>query len=200
MCRHVQDARIAVEDLLRPVAVVNVDVDDRNPLEPTREHRGRRNRDIVEEAETHRTIGFSVMSRRTQERECGLSFGDRVLGGLYGCSCGEQRDLVRVWRRERVGIEHDRLAGGRSDPLHVRCGMDAPQLVQRRASGGRYAAATRLPAIGDGIENVGSFDALRMARRVPVAREKRRGAIISMPTSIVESDAAGVQPKPPAAQ
>ena len=78
-------------------------------LEATRKHRCRRNRDVVEEAEAHRTIGFSVMSWRTYQRKRGLSLRNRVLGRLYGRPCSEQRDIVRIRRRECIGIEHDRL-------------------------------------------------------------------------------------------
>ena len=100
--RHVKHTGISIEDFLRPVAVMNVDIDDGNPLEAACQHAGRRNRDIVEKTEAHRSIGFSVVSRRMHQSECRLSLGDGVFGRLYHCARGEQRDVERLGRRERV--------------------------------------------------------------------------------------------------
>ena len=52
MQRDKEDARVCVELLLRAVAMVHVPVDDEHALHALREKRPRRNRDVVEVAET----------------------------------------------------------------------------------------------------------------------------------------------------
>ena len=53
--RAEQHGRVGVEDVVRPVAVVHVPVEDQHPLDPVRRPRvGRRDRHVVEEAEAHR--------------------------------------------------------------------------------------------------------------------------------------------------
>ena len=67
--RDVEDARVVVEHPLRAVAVVDVDVDDRDAREPARERVRRGDRDVVEEAEAHRAVALGVVARRPDQRE-----------------------------------------------------------------------------------------------------------------------------------
>ena len=67
--RDRQHVGIGVERGLRAVAVVDVPVDDRDPSDVVRGdrvHRGER--DVGEDAETHRPIGLGVMAGRAHER------------------------------------------------------------------------------------------------------------------------------------
>ena len=68
--RDVEDARVVPEDVLRAVAVVDVPVEDRHPLEPMlRLRRAGRDRDVVEQAEAHRPVGRRVVARGPDEGE-----------------------------------------------------------------------------------------------------------------------------------
>src|SRR5581483_1725763 len=66
--RYEQNRRVFVEDRLRPVAVVDVPVDDGDLLETVVLLRvTRRDRDVVEEAEAHREVRRRVVPGRPDE-------------------------------------------------------------------------------------------------------------------------------------
>ena len=70
--RDHQHARVAGEDLLGAVAVVDVEVDDRDALEAVRGERVRRaDGDVVEETEPHRAIALGMVPRRPHRAERG---------------------------------------------------------------------------------------------------------------------------------
>jgi hypothetical protein len=92
--RDEQDARVAAEDLVGPVAVVDVPVEDQHALGAVRRRRmARRDRRVAEEAEAHRAVGLGVVARGTQRREAG--------GGLAGQQRVDERDAAagRAQRR-----------------------------------------------------------------------------------------------------
>ncbi len=93
MSGHVEDARVVVENPLRAVAVVHVEVNNRDASRPTLKRTCRRNGGIVIEAEAHRAVAFSVMAGRADERK-----GPRELG------CAGSRGPQRG---SRAGV-HDR--------------------------------------------------------------------------------------------
>ena len=66
--RHVHHAPVAVEDVLRAVAVVGVVVDDEHALAPCRE-RGGRDGDVVHDAEAHGARAGGVVARRAHRTE-----------------------------------------------------------------------------------------------------------------------------------
>ena len=124
--RDVEDGRVVPEDVLRPVAVVDVPVDDRDPLEAELGlRRARRDRDVVEEAEAHRAVGGRVVAGRPHEREAaGADRLDRAAGG-------EQRRLVARLRRRRVAVEPGRSVDA-ADPRDVLGGVAALDLLDGR--------------------------------------------------------------------
>ena len=64
------DAAIGVEDVLRAVAVMYVPVDDHYAIELMLvAGRGSRDRNVAEEAKTHRMFTHRVMARRPHEAE-----------------------------------------------------------------------------------------------------------------------------------
>ena len=85
MRRGIEHARIGVEDLLRAVAVVDVEIDDRDPLQPVVTLRvSRADADVVEQAEPHRPFGFGVVARRTARDEGVLHFPvEHLVDGLH---------------------------------------------------------------------------------------------------------------------
>ena len=124
---------LVVEDVVRPVAVVHVPVDDHHALEPTRVERVlRRERDVVEQAEAHRARRQRVMSRRAMgaERvrrravEQQVDHPHRPAGGM-------QRRLERLRADDRVGVEMTAACSARPlDRRDVRLGVD--RLEHRR--------------------------------------------------------------------
>jgi len=121
--RHVHDGGLAEEDVLGAVAVVGVVVDDQHPFSPIGEGPGR-DRDVVDEAETHGPRRRSVMARwpHGEERRGGLpclESGDGVEAGAGG---KEQRVVGVLAHR---GIAVDVTAAGRNQLL------DGPQIPTR---------------------------------------------------------------------
>src|SRR5207244_12649361 len=70
--RDVEDVGIALEAVLRPVAMVEVPVDDRHALDAVALEPGRRDRHVVEEAEAHGAIALGMVPGRAHEREAVL--------------------------------------------------------------------------------------------------------------------------------
>src|SRR2546426_355007 len=65
---EVENRRIRPEDVLCTVSVMDVPIDDENPLDAVRRLRvSRGHRGVVEQTEAHRTIDCRVMARRTDQ-------------------------------------------------------------------------------------------------------------------------------------
>ena len=107
---HHQHALVVGEDVLGAVAVVHVEVDDRDALEAVRLERvHRRDGDVVEDAEAHRPRARRVMPRRAHaaERALRLAAGDEI-GGEHRRAGGAQRRIPGVRVHRGVGVEvHD---------------------------------------------------------------------------------------------
>src|SRR5206468_4015756 len=70
-----EHARVAGENVFGAVAVVDIEIDDGDPLDTVGGHRVRRaDRDVVEQAETHRPVALGVVARRPNRAERGLAF------------------------------------------------------------------------------------------------------------------------------
>src|SRR5690606_5644226 len=83
--RQVHHPGIEVEDVGGAVTVVDVEVDDRDALQPVPVARVRRGeRDVVEQAEPHRDRTGGVVSGRTHGAE-----RPRYLPGQYRVGCGD---------------------------------------------------------------------------------------------------------------
>ena len=157
--RDEEDRRVVADDRLRPVAVVDVPVEDRHPAEPElRLGPARGDRDRVEDAEAHRAPRLGVVSRRPREREAAAS------GRLDRGAGGEQRGLVRRLGADRVAVE----------PAAARCGRRSTQRRRVAAEhvllGGGRALGEREPL----VEHLDPALRLRMASR-RVERARRPG-------------------------
>jgi hypothetical protein len=104
--RTEENAVACVEDLLRPVAVMKIPVNDRNTVCTVKRHR-RSNRGIVKEAEPHGTIGFRVMtgwpdkSKAMFPVQCTGNRPDRGSGGMRRHkkrACSDVRIIVKKMR------------------------------------------------------------------------------------------------------
>ena len=142
MERQVEDAGVVPEDVLRPVPVVDVPVENRHPLEPVlRLRRPGRDRGVVEEAEAHRAVGRRVMAGRPDECE------PADPGRLDRRARGEQRRLEAGRRGGRVAVQ-PRLGVDRADARDVLGRVAALDLLDRR----RPAIAPRLDRVEQNLQ------------------------------------------------
>ena len=72
--RAEQHPLVAREDVLGAIAMVDVEVDDRDPAQPPSEGPGDPDRDVVEEAEAHGPVGGGVVARRPYQSKCVIQF------------------------------------------------------------------------------------------------------------------------------
>ena len=120
--------------MLRPVPVVNVPIDDQDPLHAIPFLRiPRRDRHIVEQAETHRPIGFRMVPRRTDRTESMLDpAGHNRIHPGQGSTGREIGGAERSGRHGGIGVERDpamrrRLSIEHRDilrPMHQRDPLD----------------------------------------------------------------------------
>jgi len=107
MGRGVKQAGVALEHVLGAVAVMDVEVDHRDPLKPM-DGAGvkRADGDVVEQAEAHRPRGLGVVAGRADGAKGvgGLARGHRIDRGADR-ACRAQRRFARARRERRVGIE-----------------------------------------------------------------------------------------------
>ena len=146
--RREQHGRVGVEDVVRPVAVVDVPVEDRAraraPCASTRVPR--RDRDVVEEAEAHRPRGLGVVAGRasaaTRRRRPRRRAARRRARPRRR---GVQRRLVRALatRRCRRRSRRRRARAQRLDRVDVRPRVDAVQRLARRRRGRLDTLAAR---------------------------------------------------------
>ena len=168
MRRDVQDARVLVENILGAVAVVHVVIHDHDAAELVRiEQVARGDRDVVQQAEAHAARGRGVMAGRAHERDAVVHLpplhGIRERDARAG---GQQRDLVRVRRDVRVGVETAAAPGAQLGQA-----LQVARLVRRGCLLGRGRAevqplharerAAGLQQVHNGAQAVG---ALRVAR------------------------------------
>ena len=123
MERDEEDAVVFPEDRVRAVPVVDVEIDDRHSLKADA-LLGRTcgDRDVVEEAEPHRSISQSVVAGRPDESE---SSAQR---GLDRGARSERGGVERRRRADGVGVEPDRFLD-RADDLDMLGGVAEQQLL-----------------------------------------------------------------------
>ena len=172
--RHVEHLRIALEDVLRAIAVVNVVVDDRDPIDAERTGMRRADRDVVVEAEAHGAIAFGMVAGRANQREGpGVPAVDHPLDTLHRSARGQQRHLVGLGAGEGVGIERDRRPRRLGDPLQVVAVVHAVELLARGGARRHDFASRAAPGVGHDVHDLGPFGTLGMTGRVLVLRELR---------------------------
>ena len=146
MGRSIEQARVLLEDRLRAITMVDVEVDDSDPVK-TMNGAGLMgpDRHIVEDAESHGGACLGVMAGRAHRAEGigDLTAGDRIHRSRKGARCA-QGGFTRSRRQDRIGIErHQPRLRHRSeyalDVLEGRRGRFCPvQLGKfRRLQGGQ---------------------------------------------------------------
>ncbi len=115
---------------------MHVEVDDGDAFESARERMRGADRDIVEQAESHRRAARGVMARRAHraERARGTAIEQRVDRGADRAR-GAQRGFERIGRHHRIGVEL-RVAvvrRGVAHEINQRRVVHARELFERRA-------------------------------------------------------------------
>ena len=155
MERREEDRAVAVEDVLRAVAVMRVPVEDRHAADAqalAEIFRG--DRDVVEDAEAHARGGHGVVSGRPDRAEGvahfaaedGLDGRERRARRAHGRRVGHRGDDRLRVERAAAGLGHFAHAP------HVRRLVDEAQLLERRVAAGRMQAPVpepRPPELGD---------------------------------------------------
>ncbi len=140
MGRGVHDAAIAPEDVLRAIAVVHVEIDDGDALEPMRGLGvARGDRGVVEETKTHRRRRFGVVSGRPRRDEGVVDAPARhFVHGVNRPARRAKRGLPGPRRHRGVRVELNA-------PLARRGLFDRGDVVRRdeRASAPRSRRAAR---------------------------------------------------------
>ncbi len=189
MGRGVHDGRIVPEDVLGAVAVMDVEIHDRDPLGPVRGLGvARGDGGVIEEAEAHRGRDFGVMSGRAGRDESVANLAAHHLVDREDrASRGAKRGLERARRHRRVGVERDQalLRRGRPDRFDVILRMDARD---RRKVGPRRGVARqhlKRLALKRAFDRAQAVGPLRMAlahvvRKAGGVRDKERRPVFAV--------------------
>jgi len=171
--RAIHHAGIGPENLLRAVAVMDVEIDDRDALQAVPLLRmPRRDRHIVEEAETHGPRGLGMVAGRAHRHErIGGPFFDHLVDRQRRAAGPAQRRLEAAGRHGGVGIEpHESLLrGGR---------LDFPHIVERVAKRDGFERGGRRLHAGEVLELLVFERLLDRAQTVGPFRMAGRGQVV----------------------
>ena len=130
--REEEHRGVGLEERLGAVSVVDVPVDDQDPVQLLAlAKRARGDRYVVEEAESHAPIRLSVVAGRPNGGEAGVEVAARHgAGEVDGCSCGEAGYGEALGADVGIGIELcRRLPHGRADVREMFAPMGEEQLI-----------------------------------------------------------------------
>ena len=181
MRRTIEKVAIRPEDLLGTVAVMDIEVDDRDALGIVAGAGMERcNGGIVEEAEAHGAAGFSVMAGRTYGAEGirGLA-GEYCIAGSGGGSDPAQGGFERARRHPGIGIEllpfPFRIRNSSPNRADVVFGMSAGDILILAARGLLAVKFRESRVLQDSIDRPQTIDAFGMAGRRLVLETGRMG-------------------------
>ena len=163
--RHVEHARVVVEHPLGAVPVVDVVVEDRDPVQPRSTRRRGGHGDVVEQTEPHRAILFRVVPRGSDERDGGGALGEGVLNRNDGRTHGVERDVVGLGRGVGIRVEPDPAPRGGGDLVYIGRRVHLHQLGTRRRAGRSQRAAALDPAPAHLLHDPGARGLLGMTLR-----------------------------------
>ncbi len=190
-----QHAPIGVEDVVGPVAVVDVPVEDQDALGPVSVARPpRRHGDVVEEAEAHGARSLGVVARRAQRGDAGAGApAEQRIDKRRRPARAAQRGLPRPLEGDRVGV--DAGASPRAHLLQRRdVGLRVDRVDQLELRPRRLDALAAEPVVRRhlGLEGADPRRALRMAGHV--VREVR---VVAEPGRAGHAGTVGQWPRPP---
>ena len=134
MKRNGQDRRVVVEDRLRAVPVMDVDIDDRDTLELVIRLAGARgDGDVVEDAEASAALGNGMVAGVPYQRKSVVGVSrDDLRDRDDGCTRAEHGPVERVTVKGSETIT--RVCCTRSHRIDVLRAVDAAELVVGRGS------------------------------------------------------------------
>ena len=165
----IEHVGIGPEDVLRAVAVMHVEIDDRHPLGVIALARviggdGR----LVEEAEAHGAVLLGMVAGRAHGAEgiLGLGAEHRIDGGGRSPH-GAQGRLQRVGRHHRIGVDvfEAALGGDGHDLLHMLGRMGHEELLLDGARRLTPQGCSKVGRLQHRIDRLDAVDALGMAGR-----------------------------------
>ena len=146
MRRDEQDVGVVPEDRLRPVAVVDVPVDDGDALAATAQRR-RDDRDVVQQTESHGVIAQRVVTRWSHGDETdGVAMAFHLVDDRETGAGRQLGDRPRVIGRVGVGVERAAtLVTEGAETFQVLGVVHAREFRARRAVGrGQYEFVTEV--------------------------------------------------------
>ena len=160
--RAIHHRFVGPENLLRAVAVMHVEIDDRGTRDAVLLLRvARRDGDVVEQAKAHRPRGLGVMAGRARGDEgVGRLLGQHLVDGEDGAADRAQRRFERAGRHRGVGVEPHHAFLGRGfaqldDVVHRMAQRDGLDGRHRRLLAGERLEFFRFQRLLDGAQPVG---------------------------------------------
>ena len=165
-----QDVVGRVEGVVGAVAVMDVPIDDEDPLGAVR--RGRPpgcDRDVVEEAEAHRARRLGVVPRRAQRGDPASSLAtEQGIDQRRRAAGGVQCRLERPRPRRGVHVDHPATRGAeRLDEVHMVLGMDGVQELACRGRRLHGRKAEPVACLQRALEREHAFRAFGVVREPP---------------------------------
>ena len=163
MRRDVEHVGIALEEMLGPVAVVEIPVDDEHTGDAAPSEMRGGDGDVVEEAEPHRPGTLRMVARRPYQRHpvVHLSGQDRV-AQLEQSARRQARGLPRAGGGAGVGVEdHARPARGRRNLIHQPRRVHQGDLVRGRQARPEVNQTRRVPEVV--VQHAQAIGALRVS-------------------------------------
>ena len=135
-CRHHQDTMIAGKNFLGAVAVVHIEIGDRDARQSMRGESVRcADRDVVEQAKAHRSRPLGVVSGRAHRAKCSVAPSrhhevDGFDDGTRSMKCRFER--MRIERRVGIDKMQAGFGAGSHDLVDIALAMNARDLLARR--------------------------------------------------------------------
>ena len=156
--RNRENARIVVEDRLGPVAVVRVDVHDRDPLEAELvPSRSSDDGAVVEDAEAVAGITPGVVPGPAQQRMGRVPTGDDGIERGQGRARAQEREIVRMLVHRRVASASVPPPASDTSCIRWTCSSEWTRRTSstRAFRGSRIVAASSMPARPEQIPRPG---------------------------------------------
>ena len=160
MGREIEDRWRRREDIVRPVAMVGVVVEDRDASSLTG-LLGPGNRDVVEVAETAAVVRPGVVARRSHESDRRVAFLYRHLRCVEDGPRGQEGDIERTRMNEGLWIERPVLEG--AEGVHIRSAVNPSHVLEARSRGGGHFVEDpfALQPFHDGPQSIRALDMQR---------------------------------------
>lgn len=126
------DLFVSPEDILGAVTVVDIPVNDQHAVQAVTVDGDLGSQgDVIEQAESHATVGQGMVAGRTHQAECPVLFTVDHLCNRIGYRTGSQaRDIPGLFAGNRIRVDNpSSLASDLLETLQVLCAMDRFELI-----------------------------------------------------------------------